>query len=210
MHPNPAFRQDPDSRNIGFARERGFGTLAVNGEGGPLTAHIPVLLSEDGKQAELHLVRSNPIAQACKEPLKAAITVTGPDSYISPDWYGVADQVPTWNYVAIRITGTLRPLPQNELRPLLDRLSAHFETHLLPKPPWTSAKMSEGVMDRMMRQIQPFLFDVDRIEGTWKLGQNKPDKVRIAAADHVAAYGIGQDTQTLSALMRGAKPETTT
>jgi transcriptional regulator len=208
MHPNPTFRQDPDSRNIGFARDRGFGTLAVNGEDGPLTAHIPFLLSEDGKQADLHLVRSNPIARACREPLKAVITVNGPDSYISPDWYGIDDQVPTWNYVAIRITGRLSPLPQSQLHPLLDRLSAHFEEHLAPKIPWTTGKMSTGVLERMLRQIQPFQFDVTGIDGTWKLGQNKPDDVRINAADHVAGYGIGQETQILSALMRGAKPET--
>ncbi|MEP3345032.1 MAG: FMN-binding negative transcriptional regulator [Litoreibacter sp.] len=208
MHPNPTFRQDPDSRNIGFARERGFGTLAVNGDDTPLTAHIPFLLNEDGKQAELHLVRSNPIARLCKEPLKAVITINGPDSYISPDWYGIDDQVPTWNYVAVRISGTLSPLPQDQLHPLLNRLSAHFEEHLRPKTPWTTDKMSDDVLMRMMRQIQPFQFDVTNIEGTWKLGQNKPDEVRTGAADHVAAYGIGQETQTLSALMHGAKPET--
>ena len=207
MHPNPAFRQDPNSRNIGFARERGFGTLAINGDDGPLTAHIPFLLSENGKQAELHLVRSNPLARACKEPIKSVITVTGPDSYISPDWYGVADQVPTWNYVAVRISGTLSPLPQDKLHALLDRLSAHFEDRLLPKTPWNSTKMSDGVMERMMRQIQPFHFEVAKIDGTWKLGQNKPDDVRTNAAAHVAGYGIGQDTQTLCALMRGANPE---
>ncbi|SFR36014.1 FMN-binding negative transcriptional regulator [Litoreibacter janthinus] len=208
MHPNPAFRQIPDSQNIGFARERGFGTLAINGEDGPLTAHIPFLLSKSGKQAELHLVRSNPIARACSSKQRAVITIVGPDSYISPDWYGVEDQVPTWNYVAVRISGILSPLPQDNLHPLLDRLSAHFEAQLLPKPPWTSAKMSEGVMERMMRQIRPFHFDVARIDGTWKLGQNKPDNARTSAADYVAGYGIGQDTKMLSALMRGAKPET--
>ena len=207
MHPTPAFRQDPNSRNIGFARERGFGTLAINGEDGPFTAHVPFLLSQDGKQAELHLVRSNPIARACKAPLKAVITITGPDSYISPDWYGIEDQVPTWNYVAIRISGTIKPLPQDDLHPLLDRLSEHFEERLLPKAPWTTDKMSDGVMERMMRQIQPFYFDIAKIDGTWKLGQNKPDDVRTNAADHVAGYGIGQDTQTLSALMRGAISE---
>ena len=208
MHPNPAFRHETASRNIGFVRERGFGTLAINGEDGPLTAHIPILLNESGTQAELHLVRSNPIARACKEPVHAVFTVTGPDSYISPDWYGVEDQVPTWNYVAIRITGTLRPLPQDQLHPLLNRLSAHFEAHLLPKAPWTTDKMSDGVLERMMRQIQPFHFEVAKIDGTWKLGQNKPEDARLTAADHVAGYGIGQETQILSALMRGAKPET--
>lgn len=209
MHPNPTFRREPDARNIGFARERGFGTLAINGEDGPLTAHIPFLLEESGKEAELHLLRSNPITRACAEPHKAVITVTGPDSYISPDWYGVIDQVPTWNYVAVRITGTLTLMPHDTLHPMLDRLSAHFEEHLLPKAPWKTDKMSDGVMERMMRAITPFHFEVAEIHGTWKLGQNKPDEVRELAADHVIAFGIGQDTTTLSALMRGASKETT-
>ncbi|PTX57861.1 PaiB family negative transcriptional regulator [Litoreibacter ponti] len=207
MHPNPAFRTAPDVRNIGFARERGFGTLAVNGDDGPLTSHIPFLLEEDGSHAELHLVRSNPIARASKEPQKAAITVTGPDSYISPDWYGVADQVPTWNYVAVRLSGFLTAMPQDTLHPMLDRLSAHFEEHLLPKQPWHTSKMTPDVMERMMRMIQPFHFAVTAIEGTWKLGQNKPDAVRVAAAQQVTGYGIGNDTQTLAALMLGASSE---
>lgn len=209
MHPNPSFRKEPHARNVGFVRDRGFGTLAINGDDGPLTSHIPMLLNEDGASGELHLVRSNPIARACAAPRKAVFTVTGPDSYISPDWYGTADQVPTWNYVSVRVTGLLAPLPDGDMHAMLDRLSAHFEEHLLPKQPWTTAKMSDGVMDRMMRAIQPFRFDVSDIQGTWKLGQNKPEDVRIAAADHVSAYGIGQEIQTLSALMRGANARTT-
>ena len=82
-------------------------------------------------------------------------------------------------------------------------LSAHFEDRLKPKTPWTSAKMSEGVMEKMMRQILPYRFDVTRIEGTWKLGQNKPDEARMAGADGVAAYGQGQEIAALAALMRG-------
>ncbi|MEM6407654.1 MAG: FMN-binding negative transcriptional regulator [Pseudomonadota bacterium] len=206
MHPNPAFRREETARNIGFARERAFGTLAVNGEDGPLTSHVPFLLNEAGKEAELHLVRSNPIARA-KAPQKAVITVMGPDSYISPDWYGVADQVPTWNYISVRLRGVLHPMPHEDLHAMLDRLSAHFETLLLPKTAWTSEKMSDGVMEKMMRAILPFRFEVSEIEGTWKLNQNKPDDVRHAAADHVAAYGQGTEIATLAALMHGADPK---
>ena len=203
MHPNPIFHKEPRARNIGFARERAFGTLAINGEDGPETAHVPFLLHPDGNLAELHLVRSNPIARAAL-PAKATLTILGPDSYISPDWYDAPDQVPTWNYIAVRLRGTLNPEPHADLHALLDRLSEHFETQLLPKTPWTSAKMSPGVMDKMMRAILPFSMQVISIEGTWKLGQNKSDPVRESAANHVNAYGIGQDTQTLAALMHGA------
>ena len=63
MHPNPAFRQTARERNIGFARSRAFGILSVNGAEGPMLAHVPFLLSEDGATADLHLVRSNPVAR---------------------------------------------------------------------------------------------------------------------------------------------------
>lgn len=205
MHPNPAFRTEDAARNIAFARERAFGTLAINGEDGPLTAHVPLLLDPSGAQAELHLVRSNPIARAVQDATPCVMTIMGPDSYISPDWYGVIDQVPTWNYVAVRLRGTLCPTPHADMRGVLDRLSAHFETLLLPKRPWTAAKMSDGVMDKMMRAILPYRLDVTQIEGTWKLGQNKPDEVRKAGADGVAAYGQGLEIATLAALMRGAE-----
>lgn len=205
MHPNPTFRAEDTARNIGFARERAFGTLAVNGEAGPVTSHIPFLLEEDGQSAELHLVRSNPIARMNDLPVPCVITTLGPDSYISPDWYGVIDQVPTWNYVAVRLRGQLHPMPTEEMHAVLDRLADHFETLLLPKPPWLTTKMTDGVMEKMMRMILPFKMEVTSIEGTWKLGQNKPDEVRKRAADGVAAFGQGQEIATLAALMRGAK-----
>ena len=203
MHPNPAFRKSPAAQSLEFARERGFGTLAVNGPDGPLLSHVPFLLSDDGGQIDLHLVRSNPIVALLTTLQPAVIAVSGPDSYISPDWYGVEDQVPTWNYVAIHLRGTLQLAPPDALHAMLDRLTAAFETRLDPKAPWTSSKMSDGVMDRMMRAIVPCTMTLTKVDSTWKLGQNKPDAVRSAAAGQVAAFGIGNDTATLAALMLG-------
>ena len=91
MHPNPVFHTETEDRNLAFARARGFGVLAVNGSDGPLMSHVPLLIAEDGKTADLHLVRSNPIARLLKSPMPARIAVSGGDSYISPDWYEVPD-----------------------------------------------------------------------------------------------------------------------
>lgn len=204
MHPNPAFRTEAEAVNLEFARSRAFGVLAINGPEAPLLSHVPFLISDDGTYADLHLVRSNPIVRAVETSTAAKIAVTGADGYISPDWYAVEDQVPTWNYVAVHLTGVLERRPQDEMRALLDRQSAHFETRLLPKQPWTTRKMSQDVLDRIMRQIVPFRMTIDRIDGTWKLNQNKPDSVRLRAADHVDAGGIGFETAQLSALMRAA------
>ena len=204
MHPNPIFRQTPEARNIAFARAQAFGMLAVEGEGAPLVSHIPFLLSEDGAVAEFHLVRSNPIARALSAPMAARLAVVGPYSYVSPDWYAAEDQVPTWNYVAVHLVGEVELRPQDGMRDLLDRQSAHFEDQLLPKAPWTSDKMTPDVMARMMRQIVPCRMRVDEIHGTWKLNQNKDDDVRLRAAEAVEASGMGVQTGALAALMRDA------
>jgi len=198
MHPNPAFRAADVARNLAFARDRGFGALAVNGSQGPLVSHVPFLVDAAGGAVELHLVRSNPIVAALTDPQKAVLAVQGPDGYVSPDWYGLDDQVPTWNYVAVHLRGRLERLPQDALHPMLDRLSAAFEAHLAPKPPWTSAKMSDGTMARMMRAIVPCRLTISAVDGTWKLNQNKPAPARLAAAQGVAEAGVGADTARLS------------
>ena len=203
MHPNPAFRQSPRDRNLAFARDRGFGILSVNGPEGPLAAHIPFLLNHDASFAELHLARSNPIARAAL-PAPALIAVSGPDAYISPDWYGpqaeVPDQVPTWNYVAVHLRGTLEPLPEAAMRPHVDALSAEHEARITDKRPWTSAKMTEGAMPRMMRMILPFRFVVTSVEGTWKLNQNKTPEIRARAAEALAKGNA--PAQAIAALIR--------
>ena len=208
MHPNPAFRQEPRDRNLAFARSRGFGILSVNGPEGPLAAHVPFLLAEAAGFADLHLARSNPIARA-GVPAPAVIFVAGPDTYVSPDFYGphseVPDQVPTWNYVAVHLRGVLEPLPKDALRPHVDTLSAEHESRIADKTPWTSAKMTEGAMPRMLRMILPFRFRVASVDATWKLNQNKAPEIRARAA---AVLSRGNaPAQQIAALMRDLPTE---
>ncbi|MEQ9692631.1 FMN-binding negative transcriptional regulator [Shimia sp. SDUM112013] len=202
MHPNPAFRQESRANNLAFARDRGFGVLAVSTETAPLLSHIPFLLSEDGRYADLHLVRSNPISRLTSEFLAATLAVSGPHSYISPDWYNLEDQVPTWNYVAVHLVGTLSPLPDSALPDLVESLSDSFEERLAPKPVWKQSKMQPDVLGRMMRMIRPFRLTITDVQGTLKLGQNKPEAARLAAASKVAQHEIGSETASLAALMQ--------
>lgn len=202
MHPNPIYRQSPPDQAIEFARDRAFGTLTVNGDEGPLASHVPFLLSEDGKIADIHLVRSNPIVRAISEPQKCLLAVNGADSYISPDWYGLDDQVPTWNYVAVHLRGTLGKLPDGAMRDMLDRQSAYFESRLLPKTPWKTDKMPDDVIERMMRQIVPVRLTITSVDSTWKLAQNKTTEARLAASNEVDKQGFGLEPSTIGALMR--------
>jgi transcriptional regulator len=199
MHPNPTYRKTPAGTALDLARDRGFGILSVNGETGPLLAHIPFLLNAEGTEADLHLVRSNPIAR--QAPAPAVIAVSGPDAYISPDWYGIEDQVPTWNYLAVHLRGTLTPLPEDGMLDLLDRQSAAFENRLLPKAPWKTDKLTAATKERFMRMIQPFRLTITSVDSTWKLGQNKPDAARLAAAGGLASSDIGQDIAALARRM---------
>ncbi len=204
MHSNPAFRQASRNRNLRFAAQRGFGVLAIDGAG-PLVSHIPFVLSADGAAVHAHLVRSNPIARRLREKERAAVlAVGGPDSYVSPDWYrdDAADQVPTWNYVAVHIRGVLRRRADETLRAHLDALSARFESALRSKPPWTPARVSPDQLGTLMRSIMPVELSVESVEGTWKLNQNKDDSVRLRAAGHVESEGYGQEAASLARLMR--------
>lgn len=201
MHPNPAFRKEPQDRARAFAAERGFGALTVVRDGRILAAHIPFLLQ--GDRIEGHLVRSNPICRALREgPLEALLMVSGPDAYISPDWYGEEDKVPTWNYVAVHLRGPVRLEPQETLLNVLERLSERFETPL-PKKPWTHHKMQPETLETMMRQIIPFSMQVTEVDSTFKLNQNRTAEARRGAASTLAmAENAGMEKAQLASLMR--------
>ncbi|MBN8188490.1 FMN-binding negative transcriptional regulator [Salipiger thiooxidans] len=202
MHPNPVYRGTGQDHSLAFVRERAFGTLAVSTEGAPLLSHVPFLLSEDGTHADLHLVRSNPICRAARDGIDARLAVSGADGYISPDWYGLGpDQVPTWNYVAVHLTGRLVPLPPETIETLLAAQSAAYEGRL-PKAPWTLDKMETGAKERLLRMILPFRLEIAEVDSTWKLAQNKPEAARLAAAGMLQT-GFGQELEALAEAMRG-------
>jgi transcriptional regulator len=200
MHPNPAFRKASTVANLAFAAKRGFGVLILNGPDGPLASHIPFIIRD--RRLEAHLVRSNPIIRALSEPQDALMAVSGADAYISPDWYEKPNLVPTWNYVAVHLRGQIEQLPQKALRAHLERLSERFERDLTQKPVWRLDKVEPDVLDRMQRMIVPVAMRIASIDGTWKLGQNKGEAARMAAADGVQAWN-----SQMAELMRNAGAE---
>ena len=100
----------------------------------------------------------------------------------------------------------LHPGDPGDMHAHLDRVSAQFEDRLAPKRPWTTGKMPEDVLERMMRQILPFRLEVQDVQGTWKLNQNKTEGARAGAAERVKGSPIGQELAALSALMSGGLP----
>lgn len=199
MHPNPIFRSDDHAKSLSFAADRGFGVLSINGKYGPLAAHAPFVLSEDRRRVVFHLMRSNPVARAGHLP--ALLNISGPDGYISPDWYDAPQLVPTWNYVAVHIRGTLNVLEPEALEPHLRALSTEFERRLLPKPVWDLDKVSVENRTKMMRMLVPIELEIMQVDATWKLGQNKPNSARASAASNLKSSPVGSEVAALAALM---------
>ena len=191
MHPNPLYRNTDHDHTLAYARERSFGMLTINAAIGPIAAHIPFILSKDETTLDAHIMRSNPLWRAIETAQPALLAITGPDAYVSPDWYGMENQVPTWAYTAVHLRGTLSRLPQEDLLDILDRLSDQFESRLAPKPVWKTDKMPDDVMARFMRMIVPIRMMIESVDSTHKHLQNKPEFARHGAADGINASPIG-------------------
>ena len=189
MHPAKPFHIDDREMLLAFVAAHPFVTIAAAVRGRPFVAQVPVVVREldFGEVAlDFHLSRGNALAPQVVQGFRAVALAAGPDAYVSPDWYGGEDHVPTWNYVSAEAEGLVAPLSDAEFVALLDDLSAQEEARLAPKKPWTRDKMSPGRFETMMRGIIGCRLSVERLEGTWKLSQNKTEADRAGV---VAALG---------------------
>jgi transcriptional regulator len=199
----------PDrAASLAFAQARGFGTITAWDGTKPTASALPFYLSygDDGSpHAAFHLARHNPLVKLADGKSRWLIAVTGADAYVSADWYASPDQVPTWFYQAVHLTGPVRALSDHELGPHLDALSAKFESRLAPKPPWTVSKMTAGRFHALKQAIVGMTMSIEEVEGSFKLNQHKSD------VDHVAvATALGRQTDSaarqLASEMRALRP----
>ena len=181
MHPNRAFAWDDRDAMLAFVADIAFCTIC--GEG-PAVVHAPVIVHAPDR-IRFHVARGN---RAKLDGRRAVVSCLGPDAYVSPDWYGTPDQVPTWNYLAVEAEGPLRRLDEAELAALLDDLSAAHEARLAPKPAWTRAKMTPGRFEALLKAIIGYELTIEALRGTRKLGQHKNEAERQGAADGLAPF----------------------
>ena len=112
------------------------------------------------------------------------MAVNGADAYVSADWYVSPEQVPTWLYQAVHLTGTVRTSIRRRTRSASRRAQRQVcEGWLAPKPPWTSSKMTAGRLEALKKAIVGLLMSVDDVEGSFKLNQHKSDVDHAAIAD---------------------------
>ncbi|MDR7155266.1 transcriptional regulator [Sphingobium xenophagum] len=197
MTPGAPYRWTDQAAIRDFVTQTGFGLLCVAASDRMHVVHLP-LIWLDERRIGLHLHRANPIVPHL-DGQDALIVVTGDQAYISPDWYGLPDKVPTWNYVAAELRGPIARLDKAETIAQIDALSHEQERRLAPKPLWTRDKMSDGLFDKTMTGLVGFAMQVEAMHGTAKLGQDKPEAARSGVADALDAVGGG----ALASLMRG-------
>jgi len=148
-------------------------------------SHVPVHTSlTDGGETQIrfHLALNNPLVKAFDgthgNAAAALIVFTGPNTYISPDWYGTAEMVPTWNYAVVHARGIPVRLDDDALSDLLDDLSADNEAKLAPKKPWTAEKMDQGRYASMRRAIVGYSMIATTLDAKWKMNQNRKPQER--------------------------------
>jgi len=152
-------------------RSRVFATIAAAAGGRVRFAYAPVMPGVDGT-VRFHLARGNPLA-GLPDGARVALSMLAADCYVSPDWYRDTVTVPTWNYIALEGEGALRRLAAEDLRAFVIALSAQEEDKLAPKPPWLIGKVPEARQTALLNGIVGFSLTLDRLEGKFKLSQDK-------------------------------------
>jgi transcriptional regulator len=161
---------------IGQAR---LATLVTLGGGGLEASHIPVLLEADeGENGTLygHLARGNPQWKTASTSVPALMIFMGPDAYISPSWYAEKAKngkvVPTWNYVTVHATGDLEFFEEKDR--LLSLVTSLTEKHESQRAqPWAVSDAPADYIDAHLKGIVGFRLPIARLEGKWKMSQNR-------------------------------------
>jgi transcriptional regulator len=199
----PAFTETRPDVLIAHIERNDFGMLVTQASQGLIASQIPFLVEQrDGRLLLLgHLARANPQLEDLDGAAEALAVFAGPHAYISPSWYQAGPSVPTWNYATVHAYGPARRIEDAEwLRDLVRRLSDRHEAR--EAAPWRMQDLPEPYVQSMLKGIVGIEIAVARLEGKFKLSQNRPaaDRPRIVAA--LDARG-DPESAAVADLMRG-------
>lgn len=169
-----------------------FGTLVTVGNSGLVASHIPIVLEHDGSELgtlKAHIARANPQWSDLTTSTDALAIFSGPHHYISASWYPGAKEdgaeVPTWNYVAVHAYGPLRVIESPEW--LLAHLVKLADIHEAGSAnPWKVSAAPPQYIHQQMRGIVGLEMPIRRLEGKWKVSQNRNERDRKAVLEGLA------------------------
>jgi transcriptional regulator len=204
----PLFKEDRIDILHDAIRAAGLVTLVTLMPDGLIASHVPVLLDPDPAPYGTllgHVARPNPQAKGAVAGTEALVIFQGPDAYITPSWYETKRQtakvVPTWNYVAIHAYGPIEFF--NDADRLLDivtRLTNREEGRRTD--PWAVTDAPADFIDGMLKGIVGFAMPLSRIEGKWKMSQNRPAEDQKGVVAGLVADGRAE----VAALIPNSRP----
>jgi transcriptional regulator len=201
------FREDDLPTLHALMCANSFATLVTQQQGIPLASHLPfTLASERGRYGTLacHMARANAQWRSFSQTPEVLVIFQGPHAYITPSWYEVHPSVPTWNYAVVHAYGTPRIIEDEvAVYELLRRLVQTNEAGFAQ--PW-QVQPREGYIQHMMRGIVAFEIEITRLEGKYKLSQNRSAVDQQHVIDALSAAG-GELEQRVAALMQQRKRE---
>ena len=179
MYIPKAFREDDINTLHNLMQEYSFATLITQHEGVPFATHLPFLLdTQRGPHGTLlaHMARANTQWHDFNREQEVLTIFQGPHAYISPSWYEVELSVPTWNYAAVHAYGIPRLIEDGE--ELYKLLKILIETHEAQfKNPWPF-QLPDDYLQKMIRGIVGFEIEITRLEGKFKMSQNRTESER--------------------------------
>ena len=193
-------------------RARPFAALISSGSAGLYATHMPTVLKDDGPFGliECHVARANPHWKQFAEGGEVLMIFQGSQRYVTPNWYPSKARngkvVPTWNYAVVHAYG--RPEVMNDkdwLRRHVGELTAQQEAN--ESTPWSLADAPETYINAMLRGIVGIRLPVTRLEGKWKMSQNREPEDRAGVVQGFAARAEGDDLE-LAEMVRRASPPT--
>jgi transcriptional regulator len=211
MYIPAAFAEDQVPVLHDAIRAFGFATLVSQTANGLMASHLPLMVEpEPAPFGTLigHFARANPhAADATGETLAIFL---GPQGYITPQYYATkrhtAKVVPTWNYAAIHAYGTMRFIDDRDGKlAIVTRLTEHHEGKLAV--PWQVSDAPADFIDIMLNSIIGFEMTITRLEGKWKMSQNRPEIDRVGVIEGLRADGQPELADTVA---RVAGPATRT
>ena len=193
MYLPSAFRQDDLAELHAQMQASPFALLTSAGAAGVQASHLPLLLAPDeGEFGTLygHFARANPHWRDLQGGAEALAVFSGPDAYISPGWYPAKAEhgkvVPTWNYIAVHARGPVELIEEPErLLQIVSRLSDQHESGR--ERPWAVSDAPREYLNAMLRAIVGFALPIRRLEGKWKLGQNRSAADQQGVRDGLAS-----------------------
>ncbi len=165
-----SFRVEDSETLAKFMEQYGFATLVTVHNGVPFASHVPLLLDRTANVLLGHLARANPQWQSFATGTESLAIFAGPHAYISPSWYATAPAVPTWNYTTVHVYGTPRLLSDERTREVVDATVRKYEDSRVT--PWKN-EMPDEFRRKLLAGVVGFEMPLTRIEGKFKLGQNR-------------------------------------